>query len=246
MKNIWYITIKELKSYFASPIAYVVGAGVLLITGWFFFNILYMFTMQSLQMMRYPQYAQHMNLNDMVLRPVFLNMSIILLFLTPLLTMRLFAEEKKTGTIELLFTSPLRITEIVLGKYLAAFIVLAGIFALTLQYPETGPIITTYIGLLLLGGSFLAIGSFTSSVTENQIVAAVSAFAILMMFWVINWASGVAGETFGPVLSYLSIFEHMKDFTNGMVDTKDLVYYMSLIFLGLFLSQRALESKRWR
>jgi len=192
-----------------------------------------------------------------VMRPLFTNMSVVLLFFMPMLTMRLFAEEKRSGTMELLLTYPVRDGEVLAGKFLAAgglYIVLLG---LTVLYPglvayftqgrlEWGPILTGYLGLILVGGTFLAIGLLISSLTENQIVAGFATFGVLLAFWVIGWGAESAGGNLRTVLQYLSITEHMDPFTRGLVDTKDLVYYGSAIALALFLTLRSLESKRWR
>jgi ABC-2 type transport system permease protein len=169
--------------------------------------------------------------------------------------MRLFAEEKKSGTIELLLTYPVRDGEVLLGKYLAALTVFVAMLALTLAYPlivawvtpvEWGPLATGYLGLLLQGAAFIAIGILISSLTENQIVAAVATFGTLLIFWVIAWASDSAGGNLGRVLSHLSLTEHFDSFAKGVIDTKDLIYYLNLTILALFLTLRSLESKRWR
>jgi gliding motility-associated transport system permease protein len=202
-----------------------------------------------------PQMAGQLNVTDSVLRPLFSNMSIILLLLMPLLTMRLIAEERRAGTIELLLTYPVRDGAVLLGKYLGVLALYAMIIGLTLLYPailmyfarvEWGPLLTGYVGLLLMGGMFLSIGIFASALTENQIVAAVTTFGILLMFWVIGWSADYAGGVLGRVLSHLSILEHNDSFSKGIFDTKDVVYYVDLTLLALFLTLRSLESRRWR
>jgi ABC-2 type transport system permease protein len=173
----------------------------------------------------------------------------------PILTMRLFAEEKKSGTIELLLTYPVRDGEVLVGKYLAALAIFAGMLALTLVYPllvawttrlEWGPLLTGYLGLFLQGAAFVAIGILISSLTENQIVAAVATFGTLLIFWVISWAQDAAGPTFGRILSHLSLTEHFDSFAKGVIDTKDVIYYLNLTILSLFLTLRSLDAKRWR
>ena len=254
MKNIWAISKKELKTYFTSPIAYVVIAIFILIVGYFFYSLIWWFNSQSLQAAQNPYYLQQMNINQMVYSPLFHNISIILLFSLPLLTMRLFSEEKKEGTDELLYTSPISINQIIIGKYIAALIVLAamllitGIFSIfTFSYgnPELAPILSGYLGLFLMGAAFIAIGIFYSSLTENQIVSASLTFGTLLLFWILNWASFSAGGMWKDVLNYLSFFQHFDDLTKGIIDTSDLVYYLSFAFLGVFLTHSVIQSRRW-
>ncbi len=246
---------KELRLYFVSPIAYVVLAIFALVAGWFFYNVFRYFQDISVQAAMNPMMGRDVSVTEGVLRPLFQNISVILLFLLPLLTMRLFAEEKKSGTIELLLTYPVRDGEVLLGKYLAAVVVFLGMLTLTLVYPalvawtanlEWGPVVTGYLGLLLEGAVFLAIGILISSLTENQIVAGVSTFGVLLILWVIGWAADSAGGAVGRLLSHISITEHFDTFAKGVIDTKDVIYYLNLIILSLFLTLRSLESKRWR
>ena len=257
MRNIWAIMEKELKAYFVSPIAYVVITGFAIISGWFFFNQLAMFNryLSIYQAFQRPDLMQHLNLNDMVAFPLLSFMTIILIFIVPLITMRLFAEEKKQRTDELLLCSPITVNQIVLGKYLGAVVLYVILLTVTFVYPiilfvygnpEAGPILSGYLGLLLLGLSFIAVGLFTSSITENQIVAGLVGIVILLMFLFISWAADSVGETLGAVLSYLSLMEHFQDFSKGLIETKHVVYYLSFIFFGLFLTKQSLESLRWR
>ena len=236
--------------------AYVVGVFFLVITGWFFAQIFYYYTGASMQAAMNPAMGGGgLNPTENIMRPLFSNMSVVLLFVMPMLTMRLFAEEQKSGTIELLLTYPVRDGEVLLGKYLAALALYAILLAFTLLYPglvmhfgrlEWAPVLTGYLGLLLLGGAFLAIGVFLSCLTENQIVAAFATFGVLLGLWVIGWGADFAGGMWRSVLQYVSVAEHMDGLGKGVVDTKDLVYYASLIALGLFLALRALEAKRWK
>ena len=193
----WAVFKKELRLYFSSPIAYAVLTIFSLISGWFFYNVFGYYVMASMQAAMNPMMARDLSVIEGVLRPLFQNMSVIMLLMMPILTMRLFAEEKKSGTIELLLTYPVRDGEVLLGKYLAALAVFAAMLALTLAYPlimawvtplEWGPLATGYLGLLLQGAAFIAIGILISSLTENQIVAAVATFGTLLIFWVIGWA----------------------------------------------------------
>jgi ABC-2 type transport system permease protein len=251
----WAVFRKELQLYFSSPIAYAVLTIFALVSGWFFYNVFAFYTLMSMQAAMNPMMARDMSVTEGVLRPLFQNISVIMLLMMPILTMRLFSEEKKSGTIELLLTYPVRDGEVLLGKYLAALTLFAGMLALTLVYPlltawttslEWGPLATGYLGLLLQGAAFVAIGILISSLTENQIVAAVSTFGVLLIFWVISWAAEAAGPGLGRVLSHLSLTEHFDSFAKGVIDTKDVIYYLNLTILSLFLTLRSLESKRWR
>ena len=246
---------KEMRLYFGSPVAYVVFTFFLLISGWFFSQIFLFYSDISMRSFMQPQFGQNLSITDNVMRPLFTNMSVVLLFFIPMLAMRLFAEEKRAGTMELLLTYPVRDGEVLAGKFLAAAALYLLLLALTFLYPglvayftrvEWGPILTGYLGLLLVGSTFLAVGLLISSLTENQIVAGFGTFGVLLAFWVIGWGAEFAGGNLRTVLQYLSVTEHMDGFSRGLVDTKDLVYYGSAIALALFLALRSLESKRWR
>ncbi|HUM16542.1 MAG TPA: ABC transporter permease subunit [Candidatus Nitrosotalea sp.] len=246
---------KEMRLYFGSPVAYVVFTFFLLISGWFFSQIFLFYSDASMRSFMQPQFGQNLNVIENVMRPLFTNMSVVLLFFIPMLTMRLFAEEQKSGTIELLLTYPVRDGEVLAGKYLAALALFAILLALTLLYPgliayftrvEWGPIFTGYLGLLLTGAVFLAVGVLVSSMTENQIVAGFGTFGILLGFWIVGWGAEFAGGNLRGVLQYLSIGDHLDGFTRGLIDTKDLVYYVTGVGLALFLALRSVESKRWK
>src|SRR3989454_240301 len=200
--RIWPIFKKEMRLYFTSPIAYVVVAIFALIAGYFFYSIFAFFTLASMQSMMNPAMARELNVTDSVVRPLFSNISVILLLLIPLVTMRLFAEERRSGTIELLLTYPVRDGAVLAGKYLAALVLYALMLALTLLYPgivvafarlEWGPVATGYLGLLLMGSTFIAVGLFASALTENQIVASITTFGILLMLWIIGGRADYAG-----------------------------------------------------
>jgi ABC-2 type transport system permease protein len=257
MKYIWILAKKEVHALFVSPIAYVVLTGFLLLGGWFFFNLLFRFnylltlytSLQNLGAM------QGLNLNEHVIIPLLQNLTIILLLMIPLITMRTFAEEKKNGTYELLLTSPLTVTQIVLGKFLGCLffilvmILLTGIYpAILLFYgnPEVGILTSGYLGLFLLSVVFVSVGLFTSSLTENQIVAAVTCFVILLLLYVLSWPAETTGAGLGGILKYLSVVEHFSEMAKGLIDTKNLVYFMTLIFLSLFLTHRCVEASRWK
>ncbi len=253
--RVWPIFKKELRLYFSSPVAWVLLTIFLLIAGYFFYAIFAFFTTASMQSAMNPQMGRDLNVTDSVLRPLFSNLAVILLLLMPLLTMRLFAEERRSGTIELLLTYPVRDGAVLLGKYLAAFALYGVMIAGTLVYPailfyfarvEWGPLLTGYVGLLLMGAMFLAVGLFASSLTENQIVAAITTFGILLMFWIVGWSADYAGGSAGKVLQHLSILEHNDSFSKGVFDTKDVIYYVDFTILALFLSLRSLEARRWK
>ena len=255
MNNMLAIAHKELRGYFASPVAYVVIGFSAILFGWFFINLMYYFEQASMQAGMGLGGPQSMNVNEMVITPLFLNVSVILLFTLPIITMRTYAEEKRSGTIELLLTSPLTDFQIVLGKFLGCLVLYAAMLAVTVVHlgilfvfgnPEWRPIATGYLGLLLMGGCFLSLGLFISSLTRNQIVAGMVTFAVFLLFWIINWISTFTGPTMQGVLNYLSITEHLNDFARGVIDTKHLVYYVSFIAFSLFLTVRAVDSERWR
>ena len=246
---------KEMRLFFGSPVAYVVFTFFLLISGWFFSQIFLYYSDISMRSFMQPGMAQSLNITESVMRPLFTNMSVVLLFFMPMLTMRLFAEEKRSGTMELLLTYPLRDGEVLAGKFLAAGALYVILLGLTLVYPgliayftriEWGPILTGYLGLVLTGATFLAVGVLISSLTENQIVAGFGTFGVLLGLWIIGWGAEFAGGNLRAVLQYLSITEHMDTFSRGLIDTKDLVYYGSAIALALFLTLSSLDSKRWR
>jgi ABC-2 type transport system permease protein len=245
---------KELNSYFRSPIAYGVMAFFALIAGYFFYVAVVYFVRRGLESSMMGQ-SFPMDLNEFVIRPVFSNISVIGLFLIPMITMRLFAEEKRTGTIELLVTSPLTDLEIILGKWTAALLLYAAMLgisvlsmALLFVYgqPDWKPVLVGYLGLLLLGGALLSIGTFISTCTKNQIVAGVAGFAVCLLLWVLDWASSFETSVTARVVSYLSVLQHFDSFSKGVLDLKDIVFYVSVIFVGLFLTARSLESLRWR
>ncbi len=252
--RVWPIFKKEILLYFASPVAYVVLTIFLLIAGYFFYSIFAFFTLASMQSAMNPQMGRDLNVTDGVMRPLFSNVSVILLLLMPIITMRLFSEERKSGTIELLLTYPVRDGAVLAGKYLAALTLYAVMLALTVLYPglvayfarlELGPLLSGYLGLLLMGAMFLAIGVLASSLTENQIVAAISTFGVLLIFWVIGWSAENAGGGFGRVLSHLSILEHFDSFAKGAIDTRDVIYYLDFTALSLFLTLLSLQARRW-
>lgn len=255
MRNIVAIADKELRSYFVSPIAYVVVGLFALLFGWFFVASLSVMVRFSMQAGMFGGGPQSININEFMLRPMLANTAIVLLFFLPFLTARAYAEEKKSGTIELLLTSPLSDLEIILGKFLgvlALFVLMLAVTALHMVIlfwygePELGPMLSGYLGLLLMGASFISVGLLVSSATRNQIVAGVVTFAVLLLFWVLTWLADSLGPTSGAILSYLSLLEHFDDFSKGVIDTKHVAYYVSFIAFGLFLTAKAVDTERWR
>lgn len=254
MRNVFTIFGKEIRSYFASPIAYGLMAFFALIAGYFFYVYVAMFVRQGVEAQMMGR-GFPMNVNEWVIRPMLMNLSVIGLFVIPMITMRLFAEEKARGTIELLATSPVHDWQIIVGKWLAALALYAAILGLSLLNvlvlffygrPDISPIFTGYLGLLLLGGTLLAIGTFISTTTKNQIVAGVGTFAIALLLWVLDWVSSYDTSAWAKVVSYMSVITHFEPFAKGVIDTKDVIFYVSFIFFGLFLTARSMESLRWR
>lgn len=249
---------KEIRSYYYSFIAYALTSTFLLIMGVFFVLIFKNYSDRStwfMQMQRQSQMPFTMNLTEHVLAPIMGNMSVIWLFLVPLLTMRLFSEEKKSGTIELIFTYPIKDWSTILGKYFACCVVFFVMVGLTLLYPiflelygnlETGVVFTIYLGLILMGMGCIAFGILCSSLTENQIIAASTTFVGLLFFWIVGWASGSGSTTWNTILSTISFFSHFENFSKGLIDTNDVIYYILFGLFCLFLTSKVLESNKWR
>jgi ABC-2 type transport system permease protein len=254
MRNTLAIAHKELRSYFASPIGYIVLGFFALLYGFFYVTMLNYFVRQSMQVAQFGG-QEAMNVNQVMLRPLLQNVTILLLFLMPMVTMRSYAEEKRSGTIELLLTSPIRDFEIVMGKFLGAIALWAAALGVTVIHigilylygrPEWKPIVTAYLGLLLMGGCFISVGLLISSFTSNQIIAGMATFGVFLLLWVINWIGSFSGPTVDKITQYLSIIDHFDDFSKGIIDTSHLIYYISFISFGLFLTARSVDSERWR
>ncbi len=256
MRTILTIARRELKSYFVSPLAYVVLFFFLAIVGLFFVQVVLQYSRISLQVSANPMWASQVNLHDIVIRNFYSTFGVIMLFIAPILSMRVLAEERRLGTVELMLTAPVTTPQLVLGKYLGALGFGVVMLVLTLLYPlflslmgaspDLGPLAAVYLGTLLMMGSFLAVGVLASSLTANQIVSALVAFVICLFFWVIGFLGEVGGGAYSELLKGLSIIEHYEDFLKGIVDTGAVVYYLSFIFFGLFLTQRVIDSGRWR
>lgn len=257
MYNIWLICRRELASFFFSPIAYVILAAWTLLLGVFYSGSFLNYAVISLQIMRNPQAAARLNLTptSAILGPVFSSTTVVLLFMIPLLTMRLFSEEKKQGTMELMLTYPLRDIEMLLGKYLSAIIMYIIMLALTFVYPailaafvavDWGVVGASYLGMFLMGSAFMAVGVFASSLTSNQIVAAMVAFMVLLASFVLDFLSVSSGPFVSELLRHLSLGLHLRSFIQGVIDTRDVIFLVNVNILCLFLAMRSLEYYKWR
>jgi ABC-2 type transport system permease protein len=255
MRNVFAIIEREMRAYFNSPIAYVVLTIFIFLSGIFFHSILDQVMRMGL-MAQVQQAGRPIDMPGMISRGFLSTMSVILLFIMPMITMGLFSEEKKRGTIELLLTAPLTDLQVVLGKFLAA-----GTFFLILLVstwipmgvlyifgsPASGPILTAYLGLLLYGLAIIAIGLFISTLTENQIIAAVLSFGAIMVLWLVDVvAQNSESSASKGVLTYLSILSHLDDFMKGVLSTTHIIFYLSLMLIALFLTYRSVDSLRWR
>ena len=235
MKKVIPIFRQEVFAFFFSPVAYIVISVFLLITGWFFTTDLFL-------------------ANDSSLRSVFGFIPFIFMFFIPAITMRLLSEERKSGTIELLFTMPISDIEIVLGKYFAGlFLLIVAVFftfpyAFTLMIigkPDMGMLITGYLGLVLMGASYIAVGTFASTISSNQVVSFIIAFLIIFILWLINKFLVLIPPALVPFFEYLSIDYHYENINRGVIDSRDIVYYLSLIIFMLSLAKLSLESRKW-
>ena len=243
--GVYYIFQRELRSYFQSFIAYLLIAVFLLLAGYFFYTDLVMYVLWSFQKVAFTKIWEY----------YFNDLRYVLMIAIPPLTMRLFAEEKKLGTIELLWTYPLRDCELLAGKYFAALFFLSLMLVLTLVYPvityflyhiNITPVFAGYLGLFLLGSSFIACGILISSLTENQIVAAIGTFGLLLMFWFLTWNEAAASEKLMNILLNISLFDRFLTFTKGAIDLKDLVFFLNFHAFFIFLTWLSLTTRKWR
>jgi ABC-2 type transport system permease protein len=235
---------RELTSYFCSFIAYVLIAMFLVLSGYFFYSDLIFFIL-------FGGFVLPAGLWQFV----FLDMRLVMMLVLPLVTMRLFAEENKLGTMELLWTYPARDGEIVAGKFLAAWIFLLAMLAPTVLNPllfrhfytfELGPVLTAYLGVLLIGTAFIACGLFFSSITENQVVSAMVTYGVLVFFWFLTWNEEAVNQGVLRFLVGLSLFDHFQNFARGVIDTRDVVFFLLFIALFVFLTMVSLASRQWR
>jgi len=256
------IAAKDIRIYLTTWVSYVLFAIFILVTAFFFQRLVIEYQLQSIE---YSQYAKHMlsqmNLTDWVIGPLFQNIIVFFVFMIPILTMRLIAEERRGSTLELLLTSPVRPLEIVVGKYLAGVCIMGMMLGLTLVFPilleffgtsegatilDWQSIAVSYLGLFLLGSAFVSIGLFASSLTESQIVAVIISFFITLMLLVIGSAARGQDEIWARFIEYVSVTNHIETFLRGIIRLQDVVYYLSLCFVGVFLSYRVIEAERWR
>jgi ABC-2 type transport system permease protein len=236
VRNVWAVSTRELRSYFLSPLAYVVIALFLALSGYLFALIL-------------------ANQREASLRGLVQNISVLYLFIVPAISMRLLAEEQRTGTVELLLTNPVQEWEIVTGKFVASIMLVLVMLGLTLLFPlflfvfgnpDKGPIITGYLGVFFQAAAFLSVGLFASSLTQNQIVAAILAFALLLGLWLSDNLGQFLGGTIGSIVSYTSVINHFQSFPQGVIQSNDVIYYLTLVVAGVAFSTLALQSRRYR
>ena len=259
LRNVGAIVEKEWRHYFGSPIAYVAICMWTLLFGFFYNFAVEFFLRQSMMMSQQMEMGggPKLSMNEYLIRPVIQNMAVVALFVLPMLTMRLYAEEKRSGTIELLATSPITDWQIVLGKFLGALALYALMIVVALvnvallwrfasSPPEWKPVATGALALLLVGASFIALGLFLSTLTRNQIIAGILGFGLALVFWIFSWFDQPTASATQKVIAYLGITNHMEDMAKGVLDLKDIVFYLSFISFGLFLAQQSVESQRWR
>ena len=260
MRSLWAVYRKEMGHYFVSPIAYIVMGVFLGLCGFFFSRTLSLVIRVSFdEAMRSMQMGQpfQMDVPTLVLRNFFGIVSTLLLFLMPMLTMGVYSEERKRGTMELLMTSPVTDGQIVLGKFFASLSLFALMLLPTAGYqvflfaysdprPPWRMILAGYLGVLLLGSALLALGSFLSSLTESQLIAAILTFGAFLILWVIDWGQQEGGSAVASLLQYLSVTRHYEDFSRGVIDTSSVIFYISLTLFAIFLTMRSVDSMRWR
>jgi ABC-2 type transport system permease protein len=259
MKTILAIINKDFKSFFYSPVAYIIIAIFTALSGVFFYlytsNFVEAAFMDAIRAQQYRMAPQKFNVNLMLIRPYFWNIALISIFTLPAITMRLYSEEKRAGTVELLYTTPITPLQIIIGKFFAGLLFYIVLLIPTMFFqsilfmygsPEFMPILSGYIGLIFMGAAFIAVGLFISTTTENQIIAAIGGFALSLLLWVIGWGAHFAGPTLGGVLNYISIINHFEDFAQGVIDSTHVIYYILFSFVGLYFSVKMIESVKWR
>ncbi|HWG38729.1 MAG TPA: ABC transporter permease subunit [Terriglobales bacterium] len=248
MSSMLAIMRKEWQTYFITPAAWVVMALFALISAFFFYSMLAVFVLQGMNAGEFG--GGNLNVNTQVLGPLSFDIGITLLFLLPMVTMRLYSEETRSGTMELLRTSPIRRLDIILGKFLASFgllvilLIITGLYVAVVAHygaPDLRAIGASFLGLALLGGAFLSIGLLISSFTKNQIVAGVITFVLFLLLWVADWVTAYGSGVASHVVAYMSVTAHLQNFTQGIIDLKDVIFYLSLIVAGLFLTARRME-----
>jgi len=246
---------KELRTYFTSPIFYIVSAVFLALTGYFFINAIVNYSRMGIQLSGSGSAVKNFNPTTVIMKPLFNTMGTIFILLTPLITMRLFAEEKRARTMELLMTSPVSISSMVMAKYLAAWTIYSVVILSTFYMPVVInyyssvawlQIFTGYLGVLLLGAAMIAVGVFCSSLTDKQIIAAVLTIGILVIFWFIGGVIGSVSERITSLMRALSLFAHFDALTDGLLDLRDIIYLLSFTTVSLFITHRIIDMSRWR
>lgn len=246
---------REIRSYFTSPIGYVFFLVFIFICGYFFYRSFIYFSLLSLQAEYGRAGETILNLQQAVFQPLFSNFIFAMLFAVPLITMRLFSEEMKTGTLELLLSYPVQYIEVILAKMAAAVVFFAVALSLTGLFPliaaifgnpEVAPILTAYLGLGFTGVSFVCVGMFFSSVTENQIIAAIATFGVLLFLWAIGWTASFVPGALGRIMSGISIYNHFSEFNRGVINTNDMLYYMNLAVFFVVLTLTHLQARAWK
>jgi len=257
MRNVLAVAGKELRAYFHSPIAYLVMTVYAAVCGFVFYSSTAFYVIQTFRMQAMGGMgAPPMNLNEMIIRPILAGvLAVVLLFLIPFITMRLYAEEKRSGTIELLLTSPLTDLEIILGKFLGALVLYAVLEAVTFAYfgvlfiygnPNAKPLLANALGLLLYGAALLALGMWFSTFTRNQIIAGAVGLAVFLLLYLLDWITAYSSSAVGRVASYLALTTHFESFSKGVIELSDVVYYLSVVVLGIFLTSRSVEALKGR
>ena len=256
MSTVFAIAGREIRGYFATPVGWVVLCIFLGLSGFFFASLVSFYNIQATEIAMSPYGGPELNVDEYLVAPFFGNLAVVLLFMCPAITMRVFAEDRRSRSLELLLTSPISTTEIVLGKYLGAMGFIGVMLAATAHFPimlywladpDPGVLLSSYLSVTLMSGSFVAVGVLTSAFTENQVVALLASFGLLLLFWVISWADAASSSsTFGEVLSYVSMLSHLDQLSKGLIHSRDLVYYATFIGLFLFGTHQRVEAYRWR
>lgn len=255
MRNILAIAQREVRAYFATPVGWICMFGFLALSGLFFALFTMLYAEEAANQTFNPYMGNQLNMDEYLVAPFWGNTYIILLFICPGLTMRLFAEDVKSRSMELLLTSPVSTMEIVLGKYLGAMGYITVILACTLHYPaiwfwlgdpDPGVMASSYLAVFLLAGSYCAVGMMFSAFTSNQIVSVVLSFGTLLVLWILGWGSELAGGTLSEILEFASLVNRMESLTKGLVHSKDLIYYFSFIGFFLWVTYQRVEAYRWR
>lgn len=255
MRAVFAIARREVSAFFATPVGWLCLTAFASISGFFFAMMATEFSVQATTATYNPYVAEQINLNDWLVQPFFANTSVVLLMLSPAISMRLFAEDRANRSLELLLSSPVSSGQIVMGKFLGAMgfvaIMLASTLPLTamlywLGSPDTGMLVSCYLSALLLASSFLSVGLLTSAMTENQIVALVTGFALLLVLWVLSWAEAIAGDGIGPVLAGISMLSHLDQLLKGLLHLSDVVYFVTFVGTFLFATTQRVEAYRWR